>query len=99
MELQKFLTDNHHAICAQWAEAIIKTYPEEGAKFFSGSTNQFANPVGHTFRSNVDRIYKVLVSGVDVAECAPTWTAFCGFGPFRDLLHQLRFVFSLLSRK
>jgi hypothetical protein len=70
MELQKFLTDNHHAICAQWAEAIIKTYPEEGAKFFSGSSNQFANPVGHTFRNNVERIYKVLLSQADVAECS-----------------------------
>jgi len=70
MELQKFLTDNHQAICAQWAEAIIKTYPEEGAKFFSGSANQFANPVGHTFRNNVERIYKVLASGAEVSECA-----------------------------
>lgn len=70
MELQKFLADNHHAICAQWSEAIIKTYPEEGAKFFSGSSNQFANPVGHTFRNNVERIYKILLSDADVAECS-----------------------------
>jgi len=70
MELQKFLTDNHHAICAQWAESIIKTYPEEGAKFFSGSANQFANPVGHTFRNNVERIYQMLISDADIAECS-----------------------------
>lgn len=70
MEIQKFLAENHHSICAQWTEAIINTYPEEGAKFFSGSANQFSNPVGHTFRSNVERIYKVLVSGGDVSECA-----------------------------
>lgn len=70
MELQKFLTDNQHAICSQWAEAIIKTYPDEGAKFFSGSSNQFANPVGHTFRSNVERIYKVLIGDCDVADCS-----------------------------
>jgi hypothetical protein len=70
MELQKFLADNHHGICAQWSEAIIKTYPEEGAKFFSGSSNEFANPVGHTFRNNVERIYKVLISEADVSECS-----------------------------
>jgi hypothetical protein len=70
MELQKFLTDNHHAICAQWAESIIKTYPEEGGKFFSGSANQFANPVGHTFRNNVEQIYKMLISDADIAECS-----------------------------
>ncbi|PKN41580.1 MAG: hypothetical protein CVU60_09280 [Deltaproteobacteria bacterium HGW-Deltaproteobacteria-18] len=70
MELQKFLADNHHGICAQWSEAIIKTYPEEGGKFFSGSSNEFANPVGHTFRTNVERIYKVLISEADVSECS-----------------------------
>ena len=70
MELHKFLADNHHVICALWSEAIIKTYPEEGAKFFSGSSNQFANPVGHTFRNNVERIYKVLLSDADVDECS-----------------------------
>jgi len=70
MELQKFLADNHHGICAQWSEAIIKTYPEEGAKFFSGSSNEFANPVGHAFRNNIERIYKVLISDADVSECS-----------------------------
>lgn len=70
MELQKFLADNQHSLCAQWAEAIIKTYPEEGAKFFSGSSNQFANPVGNTFRSNVERIYKILMSDADICECS-----------------------------
>lgn len=68
MELHKFLADNQHFICGQWAEAIIKTYPEEGAKFFSGSSNQFANPVGNTFRTNVERIYKVLIGDADVCD-------------------------------
>jgi len=70
MELQKFLTDNQRSICEQWTESIIKTYPEEGAKFFSGSANQFSNPVGHAFRSNVERIFTVLIRGDDVAGCA-----------------------------
>ena len=69
MELQKFLTDNQKSICAQWTDAIIKTYPEEGAKFFSGSANQFSNPVGHTFRNSIERMYLSLVRGEDVAEC------------------------------
>ena len=70
MELQKFLADNHHGICAQWSEAIIKTYPEEGAKFFSGSSNQFSNPVGHTFRNSIEKLYLALLQGGDVAECS-----------------------------
>ena len=70
MELNKFLTDNQKGICAQWTDAIIKTYPDEGAKFFSGSSNQFANPVGHTFRSNIEKIFMTLLRGGDVAECS-----------------------------
>ena len=70
MKLQKFLTDNHKGICSQWTEAIFKTYPEEGEKFFSNSSNQFANPVGHTFRNNIENIYMTLVRGGDVAECS-----------------------------
>lgn len=70
MDLNKFLTDNQNGICAQWTDAIIKTYPDEGAKFFSGSCNQFANPVGHTFRNNIEKIFMTLLRGGDVAECS-----------------------------
>ena len=70
MEILKFLSDNHRSICTQWAESIINTYPEEGAKFFSGSANQFSNPVGHTFRNNVERIFMALVRGADISECS-----------------------------
>lgn len=70
MDLNKFLTDNQKGICAQWTDAIIKTYPDEGAKFFSGSCNQFANPVGHTFRNNIEKIFMTLLRGGDVAECS-----------------------------
>jgi hypothetical protein len=69
MDLHKFLTEHHKRICGQWTEAIIKTYPEEGAKFFSGSSNRFSNPVGHVFQNNVERIFLTLARGLDVAEC------------------------------
>lgn len=70
MDLKKFLTDNHKNICSQWTDAIIKTYPEEGGKFFSATPNQFSNPVGHTFRSNIERIFLTLANGADVSECS-----------------------------
>lgn len=69
MDLYKFLTEHYKRICEQWTEAIIKTYPEEGAKFFSGSSNRFSNPVGHTFQHNVERMFLTLARGLDVAEC------------------------------
>lgn len=70
MDLHTFLVENHNHIAAQWADAIFHTYPEEGAKFFSGSSNQFANPVGHTFRSNVSRMLNLLSGAEDVSACS-----------------------------
>lgn len=70
MDSHKFLADNFHGICAEWTAAIINTYPEEGARFFSNTKNQFTNPVGHTFRSNIERMLSVLMRDGDVAECS-----------------------------
>lgn len=70
MNTNNFLRDNHKAIAAQWVESILQTYAEEGSKFFSANANQFANPVGHAFRANVDSILSVLSRGEDVGECA-----------------------------
>jgi hypothetical protein len=70
MNPHKFLADNFHSICAEWTAAIINTYPEEGAKFFSGGKNQFSNPVGHTFRNNIERMLTVLIREGAVEECS-----------------------------
>lgn len=70
MDLSKFLIEHHKKIAQQWADSIFQTYPEEGAKFFSGSSNQFANPVGHSFRSNVEAMVLALAKGGDVADCS-----------------------------
>ncbi|MDY0274941.1 MAG: RsbRD N-terminal domain-containing protein [Desulfomicrobium sp.] len=69
MKLENFFADHHKYLCSQWTEAIIKTYPEEGGKFFSSTSSQFSNPVGHTFRSNIERIVLAVAKGTDVAAC------------------------------
>lgn len=70
MDLRTYLIENHKGIARQWADAIFQTYPEEGGKFFSGSSNQFSNPVGHTFRTNVESMILILARGGDVHDCA-----------------------------
>lgn len=69
MDLQKFLADHHQNLVAQWADSLFHTYPEEGAKFFSSSANQFANPAGHTFRTNLEKMFSALRSRPDVSAC------------------------------
>lgn len=70
MDFKKFLLDNHASIANQWVQAIVGTYAEEGAKFFGGSTNQFANPAGHTFRNNIEKMYLLLVKEWNADVCS-----------------------------
>ena len=69
MNIDGFLAENELALGRLWTEAIINTYPDEGAKFFSGSSNQFANPVGHTFTNNIGRILRVVIRDADLEQC------------------------------
>ncbi len=70
MDFKKFLLDNHKTISDQWFQSIVGTYQEEGAKFFGGSSNQFANPAGHTFRVNIEKMYLALVKEWSVDTCS-----------------------------
>lgn len=70
MDFNKFLSENQARIADEWVAAIINTYPEEGGKFFSGGRNQFANPVGHTFRANISKMLATLINTGTVEDCA-----------------------------
>jgi len=99
MSLEKFFKSKIRTISDRWADAIIQSYPEEGAKFFAGSKNQFANPAGHTFRTNVERILNLILSGDDSEELRTQIDgivrirAVQGLGPSRTVA----FVFALRS--
>lgn len=68
MSLEKFFKSNMRTLADRWADVIFQSYPEEGAKFFSNSKNQFANPAGHTFRTNVEKILNTLLAGGEEEE-------------------------------
>jgi hypothetical protein len=63
MSLEKFFKAKVRTISDRWADTIINSYPEEGAKFFGNAKNQFANPAGHTFRANTEKILTLLLAG------------------------------------
>ncbi|BDV00829.1 hypothetical protein TDMWS_09140 [Thermodesulfomicrobium sp. WS] len=70
MDLERTLRERQSAIAEEWAGAILRAYPEEGAKFFGSVHNRFANPAGYTFRTNTERILANLFQGGREAECA-----------------------------
>jgi len=68
MNVEQFFKTRIRTISDRWADVIFQSYPEEGAKFFKGSKNQFANPAGHTFRTNVEKILNGVLAEKDPEE-------------------------------
>jgi hypothetical protein len=64
MDVCHIVKDRREHIAAEWTNALLRTYPEEGAKFFGSVMNQFTNPAGYVFRSNIKNLLDKLLDGV-----------------------------------
>jgi len=56
MNLENFLLARKKILLKDWFEILIGTYPPETARLLQKETNQFANPVGHTFSQALEGI-------------------------------------------
>lgn len=68
--LTELLTAKQQAIVARWRDAIIRTYPEDTAKFLTTKKDRFSNPVGYSIVSESEAIFAALLSDGDIADCA-----------------------------
>lgn len=68
MGLDEALTARRAAVLDRWFQAVLATYPEETARFLTGVGDPFANPVGHTLREGLGRLYDGLVAGAPAEE-------------------------------
>jgi len=57
MSLEQLLRQKRTQIINAWFNKLLDTYPEQSAKFFGQKKNRFSNPVGHTFRTNLEKIF------------------------------------------
>ncbi len=53
------------AIVQRWVEAVLTTYPEEGAVLFQKQQDPFANPVGHSVREGTEGLFDSILDGMD----------------------------------
>jgi hypothetical protein len=60
MELETLLTQKKKAILNRWLDHILKTYPEDAARFMGQQPNRFANPVGQTYRAETEILFDAL---------------------------------------
>jgi len=68
MELNEALAARREVVLERWFQAVLATYPAETARFLAGGADPFANPVGHTVREGLGRLYDRFVTDVPVAE-------------------------------
>src|SRR5512139_3411501 len=68
--LEEALKEKRAAVLGRWLQAVLDTYPPDTARFLSGMADQFGNPVGHTLRTGLPRLYDALAAGLSAAELA-----------------------------
>ena len=68
MELNEVLAVKREAVLGRWFQAVLATYPEDTARFLAGGADPFANPVGHTVREGLGRLYSCFVADAPVSE-------------------------------
>lgn len=74
--LGELLREREEAIVGRWFEHALATYSDNAARFFAREENQFANPVGHRFRSGTRGLFRALLDAPDGE-------------PLRALLHEI----------
>lgn len=68
MDLVSHLKAHREEVVTRWRELIIGTYPKDAGRFLFGKKDRFANPVGYTIESSVQRLFDGLLDGAPAAE-------------------------------
>jgi hypothetical protein len=68
MALDEVLVAKRAAVLARWFQAVLATYPADTARFLAAGADPFANPVGHTVREGLGRLYDHLVADAPPAD-------------------------------
>ena len=68
MGLNEVLAAKRGAVLERWFQAVLATYPEDTARFLAGGADPFANPVGHTVREGLGRLYDRFAADVPASE-------------------------------
>lgn len=61
MKLEELLSGKKSAITKKWLKAVIETYPSDTQIFLKKEGSQFANPVGHSIKEEIERLFEAFV--------------------------------------
>ena len=69
--LEERISQNRSAIISEWEDCVLRSYPEEAAKFLRSQKDQFANPLGAALREGLAEILDGLMARQTDDELVP----------------------------
>ena len=71
MKLEDLLRERSDRILKKWFRFVVKTYPDETAKFLLREKNPFDNPVGSNIIEGLEGVFKQLTAGERIESVNP----------------------------
>jgi hypothetical protein len=67
--LQAQLKQNRESVLRKWFDLTVSTYEPEMIRFLKKDKNPFSNPVRHTIRSGLEKIFDGIVNDMHIETC------------------------------
>ncbi len=71
MSLYSLLAQHRDAIVKKWFQGIVDSYAPETAMLLKKESNQFANPMGHTFLHGAQAVYDEFLHSLEPEKLVP----------------------------
>jgi hypothetical protein len=97
--LDQLLLQNKAAILERWRNLVLDTYPADGARFFKGEKDKFANPVGSTISEGTEAIFTGLTGGKDIELLAESLDSIIRIRAVQDFSPSAALAFIPLLKK
>jgi hypothetical protein len=65
MKLEELLLEKRDVIQSRWLQAVLDSYPSDSRRFLKKQKDQFANPVGHTFSTELGNLLQEIMAPSD----------------------------------
>lgn len=70
-KIKSFLENKRGTVIRRWLDAVLATYSQQAVGFMRNQKDQFANPVGSTFKAGLERLYDEFTAGLDPERAMP----------------------------
>ena len=97
MSLDELLVQRRKIVLQTWLDLLLSTYPPETVRLLKKETDQFANPVGHTFSVALGEILDEFLHGDSPEKLAPLLDRIIRIRAVQEFSpsQALAFIFSL----